>query len=108
MKAHLRSIRISSKKINVVAGLVRRKPVQEALNFLKFTPKKSAKILYKVISSAASNATHNDSAKIDNLFIDEIVITKGPVMRRSIASSRGRSLPIHKPTAHISIKLSIK
>lgn len=108
MKAHLRGIGISSKKLNVVAGLVRSKPVQEALNFLKFTPKKSARILFKVITSAASNATHNDNVKMDKLFIDSIIVNKGTSLRRHIPSSRGRALPIKKPTTHISIQLSAK
>lgn len=59
MKAILRNIRISPEKANLVAGLVRGAMVTDALNQLMFTPKKGARILYKVIASAAANAEHN-------------------------------------------------
>lgn len=108
MKAHLKGIGISPKKLNVVAGLVRNKPVQEALDFLRFTPKKAARILFKVLTSASSNAVHNDNAKMTNLSIQSIIVNKGTSLRRHIPSSRGRALPIHKPTAHITIQLSTK
>ncbi len=108
MKAHLRGIRISSKKANIVAGLVRNKDVVEALNILKFTAKKSAKFLYKVLNSAVANAEKNDDKKRDNLKIKSILITKGPFMKRYMPSTRGRSLRLNKPTAHISIELTDK
>ena len=105
MKAHLNGIRISPKKANVVAGLVRDKSVVEALDILKFTPKKAALYLGKVIQSAAANAENNDGAKREELCIDQIVVNKGPVMKRFLPSTRGRALPLAKPTAHISVSL---
>ncbi|MDH5597207.1 MAG: 50S ribosomal protein L22, partial [Candidatus Peregrinibacteria bacterium] len=59
MKAVLRRIRISPKKANLVAGMVRGKKVPDALAILKFMPKKGAKLIYKVVHSAASNAKEN-------------------------------------------------
>ena len=59
MKAFLKNIGISPKKANLVAGMVRGKMVETALTELKFTPKKGAGILYKVIASASANATNN-------------------------------------------------
>ncbi len=108
MKAHLRKIRISSKKANVVAGLVRGKDAVEALTLLKFTPKKAAEMLYKVILSAVQNAEKNDDMKRENLKIKEIIITKGQFMKRFLPSTRGRALPLAKPTAHISVTLEKK
>jgi len=108
MKAELNGIRISPKKANVVAGLVRGKSVTEALDILKFTPKKGAKLLYKVVQSAAANAENNADKKIETLFVKEIVINKGPVMKRYLPSTRGRALPLQKPTAHIRIELDTK
>jgi large subunit ribosomal protein L22 len=106
MKAHLRNTRISPKKANIVAGLIRQKPVEDALNILKFTPKKASQSLYKTLLSAVSNAEHNFQQKAENLKVDQVVVNKGPVMKRFLPSTRGRALPIHKPTAHISIYLS--
>lgn len=108
MKAHLRGIRVSPKKTNIVAGIIRGKGATEALDILKFTPKKAAKILYKVLYSAIANAEHSGKEKRENLKIKEIVVNKGPFMKRFIHSTRGRTLPIHKPTSHISIELEIK
>jgi large subunit ribosomal protein L22 len=108
MKAHLRGIRISSKKANIVAGLIRKKDVLEALNILKFTAKKSAKVLYKVLYSAISNAEKNNDKNRANLKIKEIVITKGTFLKRFLPSTRGRALRLNKPTAHISIELEDK
>lgn len=108
MQAHLNGIRISPKKTNIVAGLVRNKPVVEALHTLKFTPKKASAYLYKVIASAVANAENNDGQSRDNLMIKEIIINKGPVMKRFLPSTRGRALPLAKPTAHISVSLETK
>lgn len=108
MKAHLNGIRISPKKANIVAGLVRGKSVDEALEILKFTPKKAAKILLKVVKSAASNAVHNDGKTQANLKIEQIIVNRGPFYKRFIASTRGRALRLNKPTAHITVELSDK
>lgn len=108
MKAHFRRVRISPKKANVVAGLVRGKNATEALDILKFTPKKGAKIIYKVLHSAVANAEANDKQKRDALMIKEIVVNKGTVWRRFLPSARGRALPLRKPTSHISITLETK
>ncbi len=105
MKAHLRKVRISPKKTNVVAGMIRQKPVVEALRILKLTPKKAAGILYKVLHSAVVNAETNDDVKRENLRISSVIINKGPVLKRHLPSSRGRALPLQKPMTHISIEL---
>ncbi len=108
MKAHLNGISISPKKANIVAGLIRGKSVDEALNILKFTPKKSAKIFFKIVTSATANAVHNDGKKQEDLRIEQIIVNRGSFNKRSLASTRGRALPIHKPTAHITVELTDK
>ncbi len=108
MKAHLNGIRISPKKANIVAGLVRGKSADEALEILKFTPNKGAKILYKVLKSATANAVSNDGKIQANLKVETIIVNRGPFYKRFVASTRGRALGINKPTAHITIELSDK
>lgn len=108
MKAHLRRVRISPKKTNLVAGLVRGKAVVEALDFLKFAPQKAGAVLYKVVQSAVANAENGDGKVRENLVIKSIIVNKGPYYKRSLPSTRGRSLPISKPTAHISVELEEK
>ncbi len=105
MKAIIRQIRITSKKLNLVAELVRGKMVVEALEILRFTPKKGGKILFKAIKSAASNAVENNKQKLEDLIIKEIVVTEGTTFKRSIPISRGRMHPILKRNAHVTIKV---
>lgn len=105
MKAILRRIRISPKKTNLVASLVRNKNVKEAINILKFTPKKAATILKKVIESAAANAENNSKQNKDSLYIKEIIVTEGATYKRSLPISRGRTHPILKRTSHITVKV---
>jgi len=107
MKAILRRIRISPKKANLVAGLARGKTVKEALAILKFTPKKGAKILYKVVHSATANAKNNFKQSIDDLVVTQILVTKGPTYKRSIPISRGRAHPIRKRTSHITVEVGL-
>jgi large subunit ribosomal protein L22 len=108
MKAVLRNIRISPKKANLVAGMVRGAMAKDALDAMQFTPKKGAKILYKVIHSAMSNAANNFKQNIDRLYIKEVVVTKGATYKRSLPVSRGRSHPILKRTSHITVTVDVK
>ncbi|MCF7846604.1 MAG: 50S ribosomal protein L22 [Candidatus Gracilibacteria bacterium] len=105
MKAHLRKVRIAQKKVNIVAGLVRGKPVNEAMEKLRFMPQKAAKHLYKVIQSAVANAEQNENAKRVELAVSQIVVNRGEFWRRFLPSTRGRALPLMKPTCHISVFL---
>ena len=107
MKAALRKIRISQKKANLVAGMVRGKKVNEALAILKFMPKKGADIIYKVVHSAAYNAKNNFKQSLDDLIITQILVTKGPTYKRSQPISRGRAHPIRKRTAHITVEVGM-
>ena len=108
MKASLRNVRISPKKVNLVAELVRTADVDQALATLEFTPKKAAKILYKVVASAKANAETNDNAKASDLFIKEIKVSKGMTIKKFIPISRGRAHPINKFCSHIHVILADK
>ena len=108
MKAYLKNTRISPKKLRVVAQIIRWKNIEWSLNFLKFAPKKWAEILYKVVSSAVANATNNDWQEKGNLYIDNLIITKGIVYKRGQAISRGRSHPILKRTSNVRLELQVK
>lgn len=106
MKAFLKRSRISPKKANLVAALVRNKKIQEAVDILRFTPKKAAPILRKLIESAAANAETNFKQNKENLVISEIIVTEGPTYKRHIPISKGRVHPILKRTSHIRVLLS--
>ncbi len=108
MKAYWKNIRISPKKLRVVAEILKNRDATWALNFLKFAPKKWADILYKVLHSAVSNAVNNNSQNADTLYIDQLVITKGIVYKRWQPISRWRMHPILKRTSNIRLELQVK
>jgi large subunit ribosomal protein L22 len=107
MKAVLNQIRVSPKKAQLVAALVRNKSVVEAQEILKFTPKNAAKALLKVLSSAANNAENNFNQKIEDLTVKEIHVGKGIVYKRYRPISRGRSHPILKKTSNITVEVGV-
>jgi large subunit ribosomal protein L22 len=102
-KAILRTSRISPQKARLVADQVRGLPVARALDLLKFSDKKAAAIIYKVIYSATSNAENNNGADIDELKVARIMVDEGPVLKRFMARAKGRGTRISKRTSHISV-----
>jgi len=102
-KAILRTARISPQKARLVADQVRGLPVARALNLLKFSDKKAAQIIYKVIFSATSNAENNNGADVDELKVASIMVDEGPVLKRFMARAKGRGTRISKRTSHISV-----
>ena len=108
MKAYGKNIRISPKKLRVVAEIIRKQGVEEALSFLKFAPKKGADILYKILFSAVSNAENNNSQKASDLYISSLIINKWIVYKRSNPVSRGRAHKILKRTSNISLELQVR
>ena len=101
--AVLRGIRLSPQKGRLVADQIRGLAVDKALNILKYSPKKGARIIQKVVESAIANAEHNDGADIDELRITRIFVDQGPVFKRFRPRAKGRASKILKPTCHISV-----
>jgi large subunit ribosomal protein L22 len=101
--AKLMNARISPQKCRLVADLVRGKPVGQALSTLRFTPKKGADVILKVLESAIANAENNMSADIDDLKVEVIKIDIAPVMKRFQARAKGRGARIWKRNSHISL-----
>ena len=107
MKAIRKYIRISPKKVNIVAGMVRGRKVTDALVDLELLNKKSALELHKAIKSAASNAVHNFSQDMNSLKIKSLLVTPGPTLKRVKAASKGRAKRILKRTSHIVVEVSV-
>jgi large subunit ribosomal protein L22 len=105
VKASAKYIRISSQKVHVVLGAIKGKPVDTALNTLKFMPQKAAGILEKVIRSAVANADQNPDVDIDLLVVRDVVAHQGPTLKRWRARARGRAARILKRTSHITVIL---
>lgn len=109
-KAVLRRVRVSAQKARLVADLVRGQDVEQALEVLTFTQKKSAGLIKKLVESAVANAEHkakaqNTSVDIDNLYIQTITVDKGPSLRRWRPRAQGRATRIEKQTSHITVVL---
>ena len=107
-KAHLRYLRVAARKIRLVAKTIRGKSAKDAETSLKFTAKKTAHPLAKLLHSAVSNAKNNFNAAPDKLFVKNITVDKGPVLKRFMPRARGMASSIHKHTSHITIILSEK
>jgi large subunit ribosomal protein L22 len=108
MKASVKNVRISPKKLNVIAFIIRNMTAKDALDTLKFMPKKGADIMYKVVASAVANAEHNDSQSAADLRIAAVSVSQGLVYRRINPISRGRAHRILKRTSHVDLSLSAK
>ncbi len=104
--ATLRYARISPQKCRLVADVIRGKSVDEALRTLTFSPKKSARIVKKVLESAIANAEHNEGADVDELKISAICINEGPTLKRWNARAKGRANQILKRTSHIQVTVA--
>ena len=102
-KAVLRSVRTSPQKARLVADQVRGLPVAKALNLLKFSDKKAAGIIYKVVYSATSNAENNNGADVDELKVVGITVDEGPILKGFMGRAKGRGTQIFKRTSHITV-----
>ncbi|MCW8964396.1 MAG: 50S ribosomal protein L22, partial [Gammaproteobacteria bacterium] len=97
---------ISAQKARLVADQIRGLPVERAQNILRFSNKKAAGIISKVLESATSNAEHNEGADIDELRVATIYVDEGRVMKRFNARAKGRANRILKRSAHITITVA--
>ncbi|NDV17946.1 50S ribosomal protein L22 [Pseudodesulfovibrio sp. JC047] len=102
-KAVSKFIRVSPRKTRLVAENIKGKGVEDALNILRFTPKKAAKILSKVLFSAISNAEQMPGVDVDSLIVDSVMVNEGPTWKRIQPRAMGRAYRIRKRTSHITI-----
>ena len=104
-KAHLRNIRVSPRKLNLVAQSIRGLPVSKALASLSMCRKRVAKDVHKLVFSAVANAEFNHGMDVDLLYVDESYVGSALKLRRFQARGRGKSGVIEKPFSHISVVL---
>ncbi len=102
-KAKAKFIRVSPRKARLVACNIKGKPVEDALNILKFTPKKAASIINKVLTSAVANAEQISGVDVDTLRVKDVVVNEGPTWKRIMPRSMGRAFKILKRTSHITV-----
>lgn len=102
-KAMAKYVRISPLKVNFICKEIRGKQVDEALAILKFTPKKGARILEKVLNSAIANAEHNFGLNREDLFVSQAYANNAPVMKRWRPKAKGMAYPILKRSSHVGV-----
>lgn len=101
VQAIAKGVRISPRKVAVVAALVRGRSVADAIVILNHTPRRSALAVRKAIESARANAENNHNLKADTLMITEIRVNNGPSLKRFRPASHGRALPFQRRSSHI-------
>lgn len=104
-RAVARYVRVSPFKARQVADLVRGKDIQEAIGILKYTNKKSAPLIGKVLTSAVANAEHNYDMDSDELYVSEIFVDEGPTLKRMRPRAYGRADVRRHRTSHITVVL---
>lgn len=108
-----RATRQSPYKMRLVVDQIRGVGVNEALSLLKFSKKKAALEIAKVLESAVANAeqtarANNESVDVDALYVKTAIINEGPKLKRWMPAAQGRATPIHKRTSHVEIEVAEK
>jgi large subunit ribosomal protein L22 len=106
VKSSYKFARISAFKAREVTRAIQGLPATDALDILRFTPKKAALLVIKTLKSAIANAENNNNLSAANLVIQEAIVGEGPTFKRSQPKARGSAGPIRKRTSHIRITLT--
>jgi large subunit ribosomal protein L22 len=102
-QAVVKSLRVSPQKLNLVAGLIRGKKVDQALAELEFSEKRIAVDVRKCVMSAVANAENNHALDVNDLIVAEAYVGKNLVLKRFHARGRGRGASILKPFSQLTV-----
>lgn len=102
-KAVAKNIKISTQKLNLVAGMIRGKKVQAAIADLEFSRKRVAEHVRKAVISAVANAENNHGLDVDDLIVAEAYVGKNMVLRRFHARGRGRAASVMRPFSQLTV-----
>lgn len=105
VKAKLKNLRMSARKVRLVVDVVRGLKIDKAVDSLNFMKKDAAKPVAKLINSGVANALNNFNLDKDNLFVKEIKVDEGSVLRRWMPKAHGRATPVRKRSCHINLVL---
>jgi large subunit ribosomal protein L22 len=108
VRAVAKYMRISPRKVRMLTDAVKGKPVEAALDILKFMPQKAASMVEKIMRSAVANADQRPEVDVDALVVANVVADPGPVLKRFRPRARGRATRILKRTSHITVILAEK
>ena len=107
-KAYLKYLRISPRKVQIVADLIRGKNVGTAMAILMQTPKAASEPLMKLLKSAVANAENNFGMDVEKLVVSQVFATPGPILKRMRPRAQGRAFRINKRTSHVTIAVAEK
>ncbi|MDR1735608.1 MAG: 50S ribosomal protein L22 [Oscillospiraceae bacterium] len=104
--AHLKHIRISPRKVSIVGEMIRGKDAKLARGILLHTPKAASEPLLRLLDSACANAENNFEMDRERLYVSQVLIGAGPIMKRVMPRAKGRANRINKRTSHITITVA--
>lgn len=106
-KAQLSFIRITPRKVGLLADDVRGKNINDALAYLQFSPRKrTAGILYKLLKSAVANADQKGTVDVDTLYVKTLLVGQGTTLKRFRPRAKGSAFRINKKTSHVKVTLA--
>jgi large subunit ribosomal protein L22 len=107
VNAKVSFVRITPRKMGLLADEVRGKDINHALTYLKFSPRKrTAHVLYTLLKSAAANADNKGTVDVDTLFVKTILVGQGTTLKRFRPRAKGSAYRINKKTSHVSVTLA--
>ncbi|MCC7442019.1 MAG: 50S ribosomal protein L22 [Bdellovibrionales bacterium] len=107
VNAKLSFVRIAPRKLSLIADELRGKGINEALNYLRFSPRKrTAGVLSTLLKSAVANADQKGSIDVDNLYVKTLLVGKGATLKRFRPRAKGSASPIMKETSHVKVTLA--
>lgn len=108
VKAHLKHLRISPRKVRLVVDVIRGMEVDRALEQLDYIPKRASGPVIKLLKSAVASAEHDFKLESKDLYVSKVIVEEGPMLKRGMPRAMGRSFPIAKRTSHITLVLDKK
>ena len=106
--AKLNDYRQSPRKVRLVAGLIRGKKAEQALDILTVTVKRAADPMVGLLKSAIANAKNNFSLNVEDLVVKSLTVDNGAILYRRMPKARGMATPIRKRVSHVTLVLGVK
>ncbi|MBE6622613.1 MAG: 50S ribosomal protein L22 [Ruminococcaceae bacterium] len=108
VKAYLKDLRISPRKVKIVLDLIRGKDAATAIAILKNTPKAASLPVLKLLQSAIANAENNNHLDATKLYVSQCFVTPGRIAKRIQPRAQGRAFRIYKRSSHITVAVAEK
>jgi large subunit ribosomal protein L22 len=102
-RASAKFVRMSPRKVRIIAKAVQGRRVDQAMALLKQVPKKAGHIIQKLLISAVANAEHKGATEVDALIVHSCTVDKGPILKRWMPRAMGRANRIQRRTSHVSV-----